>query len=108
MISLPTLVKPPPCEFNPHLLPDEADWTTGHALSGADDLLRRGSGLESLLWWSGNSIDSAATRAKACDAIVLKSAAAFVEAGAVKLRPHITGLVAEDRPLRPDTKVEVA
>ena len=82
MISLPNLVKPPPCELNPHLLPDEADWTTGHALSGADDLLRRGSGLERLLWWSGNSIDSAATRAKACDAIVLKSAAAFLEAGA--------------------------
>ena len=38
-----------PRELNPHLLPDEADWTTGHALSGADDLLERGNGLERLL-----------------------------------------------------------
>src|SRR5262245_59151452 len=36
-------------ELDPHVFPDEVDWTTRHAFSGAYDLPRRGSGLEKLL-----------------------------------------------------------
>ena len=36
-------------ELDPHLFPDEVDWTTRHAFSGAYDLPRRGCGLEKLL-----------------------------------------------------------
>ena len=36
-------------ELDPHVFPDEVDWTTRHALSGAYDLPRRGRGLEKLL-----------------------------------------------------------
>src|SRR5262245_34738268 len=36
-------------ELDPHVFPDEVDWTTRHAFSGAYDLPRRGCGLEKLL-----------------------------------------------------------
>ena len=35
-------------ELDPHVFPDEVDWITRHAFSGADDLPRRGCGLEKL------------------------------------------------------------
>ena len=36
-------------ELDPHVFPDEVDWTTRHAFSRAYDLPRRGCGLEKLL-----------------------------------------------------------
>jgi len=35
-------------EFDPHVFPNEVDWTTRDAFSGAYNALRRGCGLERL------------------------------------------------------------